>query len=157
MVSILDFFRPARAAEGASGAAKVFPVEKSDIDWRKVLSPEQYRVLRQHGTERPGSSPLEHDPRVGTFYCAGCGNRLFRSDTKFDSGCGWPSFFEAVPGATETTADNSLGMRRVEVHCSRCGGHLGHIFNDGPAPTGNRFCMNGVAMKFQADDKGRAS
>lgn len=151
MASLFNLFRPARAADGASGAAKAYPVTKSDIDWREVLSPEQYRVLRQHGTERPGSSPLEHDPRVGTFFCAGCGTKLYRSDTKFDSGCGWPSFFEALPGAVETTVDRSLGMTRTEVHCSGCGGHLGHVFNDGPRPTGQRFCMNGVAMTFEPD------
>jgi peptide-methionine (R)-S-oxide reductase len=151
MGSLLDFFRMNRAAEGASGPGRGYPVTKSEIDWRKVLTPEQYHVLREHGTERPGSSPLEHDPRVGTFFCAACDQPLYRSDTKFDSGCGWPSFFEALPGAVETSVDNSLGMRRVEVHCSRCGGHLGHVFNDGPRPTGQRFCMNGVAMKFTPD------
>lgn len=140
-----------RAADDGSGTAAGYPVSKSEIDWRKVLTPEQFHVLRQHGTERPGSSPLEHDPRVGTFYCAGCHQKLYRSDTKFDSGCGWPSFFEALPGATQTRTDRSHGMARVEVLCSGCGGHLGHVFNDGPKPTGTRFCMNGVAMTFEPD------
>ena len=144
-----DFFRPARAAEGAARGAS--PVTKTDAEWRAQLTPEQYRVLRQHGTERPGSSPLEHDPRVGTYFCAACNQPLYRSDTKFDSGCGWPSFFEALPGAVETSTDKTLGMTRVEVHCARCGGHLGHVFNDGPRPAGNRFCMNGVAMTFTPD------
>lgn len=151
MASLFDFFKPARAAESGAGAGKTYPVSKSDIDWRSVLSAEQYRVLRQHGTERPGSSPLEHDPRIGAFSCAGCGQKLYRSDTKFDSGCGWPSFFEALPGAVETIIDKTLGMTRVEVRCSGCGGHLGHVFNDGPRPTGQRFCMNGVAMTFTPD------
>ena len=151
MSFLFNLFNSLRSPEGASTGVKSFPVVKSEIDWRKVLSPEQYRVLREHGTERPGSSPLEHDPRIGTFFCAGCGTKLFRSDTKFDSGCGWPSFFETLPGAVETTVDRSLGMTRTEVHCSGRGGHLGHVFNDGPRPTGKRFCMNGVAMRFEPD------
>ena len=149
MSSFRDFFRPMRAAEGAAGGAA--PVTRTDAEWRAQLTPEQYRVLRQHGTERPGSSPFEHDPRVGTYFCAACSQALYRSDTKFDSGCGWPSFFEALPGAVETSVDKTLGMTRVEVHCARCHGHLGHVFNDGPRPTGNRFCMNGVAMTFTPD------
>jgi peptide-methionine (R)-S-oxide reductase len=129
-----------------------FPVEKTDEQWRAELTPEQYGVLRKHGTERPRSSPLDREKRDGTFQCAGCGQALFAANTKFDSGTGWPSFFAPIDGATETRVDRSLFMRRTEVHCSRCGGHLGHVFDDGPQPTGQRFCMNGVAMQFTAKD-----
>lgn len=122
---------------------------KNDDDWRHCLSPDQFKVLRQHGTERPGSSPLNYEKRTGIFSCAGCGQSLFSSDTKFESGTGWPSFWSPLPGAIETTIDNSLFMTRVEVHCAQCGGHLGHVFPDGPAPTGQRYCMNGVALAFQ--------
>jgi len=121
---------------------------KSDEDWRKTLSPEQHHVLREHGTERPGSSPLNGEKRAGTFACAGCGLPLFEAGTKFESGTGWPSFFAPLDGAVETTIDRSLFMTRVEVHCARCGGHLGHVFPDGPKPTGQRYCMNGVALAF---------
>ena len=116
--------------------------------WREKLSPEQYRVLREHGTERPGASPLNAEKRDGLFRCAACDNPLFRSDTKYESGSGWPSFFAPIEGAIETSEDNSLFMRRIEVHCARCKGHLGHLFPDGPKPTGERYCMNGVAMDF---------
>ena len=126
-----------------------FPLQKSDADWRRELTPESYQVLRQHGTERAGTSPLDHEARAGTFRCAGCGQPLFASDTKFDSGTGWPSFFQPLPGAVGTREDRSLFTRRTEVHCSRCGGHLGHVFPDGPEPTGERYCMNGVALKFE--------
>ena len=126
-----------------------FPLQKSDADWRRELTPESYQVLRQHGTERAGTSPLDHEARAGTFRCAGCGQRLFASDAKFDSGTGWPSFFQPLPGAVGTREDRSLFTRRTEVHCSRCGGHLGHVFPDGPEPTGERYCMNGVALKFE--------
>ncbi len=122
---------------------------KSDAEWRTELSPEQYRVLRQHATERPGSSPLNGEKRQGMFVCAGCGQKLFESDTKFESGSGWPSFFAPLPGAVGTEADSSLLMTRTEVHCSRCGGHLGHVFPDGPQPTGDRYCMNGTALRFE--------
>jgi peptide-methionine (R)-S-oxide reductase len=128
-----------------------FPVEKSDSEWRKELAPEQYQVLRQHGTERPGSSPLNREHRPGLFRCAGCGTPLFRMDEKFDSGSGWPSFFAPIEGAVATTEDNSLMMRRVEVHCAACGGHLGHVFEDGPQPTGLRYCMNGTALDFKPE------
>lgn len=151
MASLYDFFRGLRAAENGAGSGKAFAVTKTDAQWRESLTAEQFRVLRGHGTERPGSSPLEHDPRTGTFFCAGCEQPLYRSNMKFDSGCGWPSFFEALPGATQTSIDKTHGMARVEVHCSRCGGHLGHVFKDGPRPTGDRFCMNGAAMKFEPD------
>jgi peptide-methionine (R)-S-oxide reductase len=121
----------------------------SDAEWKKRLTPEQYQVLRHHGTERPGSCALNFEKRAGTFSCVGCGQPLFKSGVKFESGTGWPSFTDPLPGAVEDTVDNSHGMTRTEVHCSRCGGHLGHVFPDGPPPTGLRYCMNGVAMKFQ--------
>jgi peptide-methionine (R)-S-oxide reductase len=121
----------------------------TDAEWRAKLSPEQYRILRQHATERPGSSPLNAEKRQGMFVCAGCGQKLFGSDTKFESGSGWPSFFAPLPGAVGTETDRSLLMSRTEVHCSRCGGHLGHVFPDGPLPTGERYCMNGVALRFE--------
>jgi peptide-methionine (R)-S-oxide reductase len=126
---------------------------KTDEEWRHCLSPVQYRVLREHGTERPGSSPLNFEKRTGTFSCAGCGQPLFSSDTKFESGTGWPSFWAPLPDAIATTVDNSHFMTRVEVHCARCGGHLGHVFPDGPAPTGERYCMNGVALTFQVAER----
>ena len=116
--------------------------------WRDTLSPEQYRVMREHGTERAGASPLNYEKRDGLFHCAACNNPLFRSDTKYESGSGWPSFFAPIEGAVETQEDNSLFMRRVEAHCAQCKGHLGHVFPDGPKPTGERFCMNGVALDF---------
>src|SRR5687768_13578385 len=125
-----------------------FPVKKTDEDWQQSLTPEQYKVLREHGTERAFTSPLNDEKRKGTFVCAGCGQALFTSDTKYDSGTGWPSFFKAKDDAVATTVDKSMFMVRTEVHCSRCGGHLGHLFPDGPRPTGERYCMNGAAMKF---------
>jgi peptide-methionine (R)-S-oxide reductase len=130
-----------------------FPVHKSDAEWKKELTPAQFKVLREHGTERAGSSPLDAEKRKGTFTCAGCGNRLFASDTKFESGTGWPSFYRPLEGAVGTTADRSWFMVRTEVHCARCGGHLGHVFDDGPPPTGLRYCMNGVAMNFVPEEK----
>ena len=123
----------------------------TDADWRKRLDPQAYDVLRKHGTERPGTSPLNHEKRKGTFACAACDLPLFSSDTKFESGTGWPSFYQPLPGAIGTTSDRSFFMTRTEVHCSRCEGHLGHVFDDGPKPTGLRYCMNGVAMKFAAE------
>ena len=125
------------------------PIEKPDAEWREELTPEQYRVLREHGTERPGSSPLNAEKRAGTFLCAACQTALFDSDAKYESHSGWPSFYAPLDGAVATTEDRSLGMRRVEVHCARCGGHLGHVFPDGPQPTGLRYCMNGAAMTFE--------
>jgi peptide-methionine (R)-S-oxide reductase len=122
---------------------------KTEDDWRESLTPEQFRVLRQHGTERAGTSPLNSEKREGTFRCAGCGRDLFSSHTKFESGTGWPSFWEPVDAAIETTTDRSYGMTRTEVHCAGCGGHLGHVFPDGPEPTGLRYCMNGVSLDFQ--------
>lgn len=121
---------------------------KTDADWQRELSPEQFRVLRKHATERAGTSPLNVEKRDGKYVCAGCGQELFASDTKFESGTGWPSFWEPLPGAIETKTDRSLFSVRTEVHCSRCQGHLGHVFDDGPRPTGLRYCMNGVAMQF---------
>ena len=125
-----------------------FSVEKTPEDWKCDLSPEQFYVLREHGTERAGTSPLNHEKREGTFVCAGCEQALFEAGTKFESGTGWPSFFQPIEGAVETSEDRAFFMARTEVHCSRCGGHLGHVFPDGPPPTGLRYCMNGVAMKF---------
>jgi peptide-methionine (R)-S-oxide reductase len=132
-----------------TGAAQSFPFRLSDAQWRRRLNPRQYAVLRQGETERPGSSPLDREHRRGTFHCAGCGLALFASATKFESRTGWPSFFRPLPRAVVTRADNSLFMSRTEVLCARCGGHLGHVFNDGPRPTGLRYCMNGVAMVFR--------
>jgi len=132
-------------------------VKKTDNEWQETLSPTQYEVLRCHGTEMRGSSPLNKEKRAGTYRCAGCGAELFSSETKFDSGTGWPSFDAPMPDAVETTVDQSHFMSRTEVHCQRCGGHLGHVFPDGPTPTGARYCMNGVALKFDPavkDEKG---
>jgi peptide-methionine (R)-S-oxide reductase len=126
-----------------------FRVEKSPDEWRRELTPEAYRVLREHGTERSGSSPLNDEHRPGTFRCAACGAPLFSADTKFESGSGWPSFYQPMPGAVGTHEDRSLFMQRTEVHCANCGGHLGHVFPDGPKPTGERYCMNGVALRFE--------
>ncbi len=126
-----------------------------DDKWRDTLTPEQYHVLREHGTERPGSSPLLEEHREGMFRCAACGQELFSSDTKYESCTGWPSFFRPVEGAVGTKVDDSFLMRRTEVHCSRCGGHLGHVFPDGPEPTGLRFCMNGVALQFEPKEDGK--
>lgn len=127
-----------------------FPVTRTDDEWRKILSPEQYRVLRGHGTERAGTSPLDKTYSPGMYTCAGCGQPLYSSDHKFDSGTGWPSFFQAVDDkSVGTTIDKSFFMTRTEVHCANCGGHLGHVFNDGPKPTGLRHCINGVALKFE--------
>jgi len=137
------------AAAGAPQAPEKFEVTLSDAEWRKKLTPAQYNVLRQEGTERPFSSPLNNEHRKGTFACAGCQLDLFSSSTKFDSGTGWPSFWAPLPNAVGQTRDVSFGMVRTAVHCHRCGGHLGHVFDDGPKPTGLRYCMNGVAMTFR--------
>jgi peptide-methionine (R)-S-oxide reductase len=134
---------------GAAGAQRAFPFRLTDAQWRKRLSPAAYAVLRKHDTERPGSSPLDREKRRGTFHCAGCNHRLFSSTTKFDSGTGWPSFWQPLPRAIGTSIDRSLREIRTEVHCANCGGHLGHVFDDGPRPTGKRYCMNGVAMAFR--------
>ncbi|WP_236841876.1 peptide-methionine (R)-S-oxide reductase MsrB [Bosea sp. PAMC 26642] len=126
-----------------------FAVTHTDAEWRELLTPEQYRVLRQHGTERAGSCALNYEKRAGTFTCAGCDNPLFTTGKKFESGTGWPSFDKPLEGAVGVTEDRKFGMVRTEVHCARCGGHLGHVFPDGPPPTGLRYCMNGVAMNFE--------
>ena len=123
--------------------------QKTDADWQAALTPQQYKVLRQHGTEPAGTSPLNMEKRDGTFACAGCGQPLFSADTKFESGTGWPSFFKPLENSVETTTDRTLGMTRVEVHCRNCGGHLGHVFPDGPQPTGARFCMNSASLDFK--------
>lgn len=141
------FAPSARASDQSNG---VFPVQKSDAEWQKILTKEQFYVLRQHGTERAFTSPLDKVYADGEYRCAGCDTLLFTSDTKFDSRTGWPSFFKPVEKAVGTKTDRSFFMERTEVHCATCGGHLGHVFPDGPAPTGKRYCMNGVAMKFVA-------
>src|SRR6188472_4532248 len=130
-------------------AAEKFEVEKTDAEWRAQLTPQQYDILRKQGTERPGSSPLLKEKRKGIFACAGCDLPLFSSETKFESGTGWPSFYQPLPNAVDTHTDRSFFMTRTEVHCARCIGHLGHVFEDGPKPTGLRYCMNGVALKFE--------
>ena len=149
-------FIPGAAAMGIFGKknenteGKVFPFQLSEAEWRKRLTEQQFHVLRDHGTERAFSSPLNDEKRNGTFLCAGCDNPLFSSEHKFDSGTGWPSFWQPVgAGAVGTSEDSKFFMTRTEVHCANCGGHLGHVFDDGPKPTGLRYCMNGVAMKFQ--------
>jgi peptide-methionine (R)-S-oxide reductase len=136
--------RPSAAAESEES----FEVSLSEDEWRERLTANQFRILRQEGTERPGSSPLNDEKRTGTFHCAGCALPLFASNTKFESGTGWPSFWTPIERAVGTRTDNSLWMTRTEVHCRRCGGHLGHVFNDGPPPTGLRYCINGIALTF---------
>src|SRR2546429_666036 len=135
------------AATDAAPAAK-FEIEKSDEEWRKLLTPAQYDVLRKHGTERPGTSPLNAEKRKGTFACAGCDLPLFSSDTKYESGTGWPSFWQPLDNAIGETKDTTFGMTRTEVHCRRCGGHMGHVFDDGPKPTGLRYCIDGFGLVF---------
>jgi len=125
-----------------------YEVQKNEQEWKEVLSPEAFKVLRKHGTERAGTSPLDKVYDPGTYVCAGCGQPLFDAETKFNSGTGWPSFYQPLEDAIDTTVDRSLFMSRTEVHCNRCGGHLGHVFGDGPKPTGQRYCMNGVSLKF---------
>jgi len=136
-------------------ASETFEVVKSEDEWRRALDPEQFHVLRQHGTERAGSSALNDEKREGTFVCAGCGQRLFSSGTKFESGTGWPSFWAPIERAIGLTTDRRFFMTRTEVHCARCGGHLGHVFPDGPPPTGQRYCMNGAALLFEPGGEGR--
>ena len=138
------------SATPAAEAATRYEVSHTDAEWQKLLRPDQYRVLRQAGTEAPFSSPLNKEKRAGTFTCAGCDLPLFSSATKFDSGTGWPSFWQAMDKAVEEKSDTTLFMKRTEVLCRRCGGHLGHVFDDGPKPTGLRYCMNGLALNFKA-------
>ncbi len=149
--SITSLFKGKRTDAAPEGPS--YDIQKSDAEWRQALSPEAYYVLRQHGTERAGSSPLDKQYGAGTYACAGCGQPLFASTTKFNSGTGWPSFYAPLEAAVETTTDRSLFMTRTEVHCGRCGGHLGHVFDDGPRPTGQRYCMNGVSLKFEPEQK----
>lgn len=141
-----------RLASTETAAPQEFEVMKSDEEWKKALSPEQFAVLRQHGTERAGTSPLDKTYDPGEYRCAACGQPLFSSDTKYDSGSGWPSFWAPLDKAVGTSTDFKLVYPRTEVHCSRCGGHLGHVFDDGPDPTGQRYCINGVALDFEAKD-----
>jgi peptide-methionine (R)-S-oxide reductase len=138
-----------RYLKASPQAAEKFEVEKSDAEWRVQLTPQQYEILRREGTERPGSSPLLKEHRKGTFACAGCDLSLFSSETKFESGTGWPSFYQSLKNAVDTRDDRSYGVLRTEVHCHRCGGHLGHVFNDGPKPTGLRYCIDGLALVFR--------
>ena len=128
---------------------ETYEVNLSDAEWRQRLSQEQYTVLRRHGTERAGTSPLDKRYDPGSYECAGCGQKLFEADTKYDSRSGWPSFWKPIEGAVATTTDHNIGYARTEVHCSKCGGHLGHVFPDGPQPTGERYCMNGVSLSFK--------
>ncbi|NKI69912.1 peptide-methionine (R)-S-oxide reductase MsrB [Collimonas pratensis] len=134
-----------------AGAVEKYEVMHTDAEWKQRLNPTQYAILRQEATERPFSSPLDHEKRAGTFFCAGCDLAAFSSKTKFDSGTGWPSFWQPLPNAVSTRTDSTLGMSRTEVHCRRCGGHLGHVFDDGPKPTGLRYCMNGAVLTFKPE------
>ena len=146
---MFSLFRWGSGMEAAPGGK--FEIDKSEEEWRKLLTPAQYDVLRKHGTERAGTSPLNAEKRKGSFACAGCDLPLFSSETKYESGTGWPSFWQPLSNAVGTSVDKSFFTTRTEVHCRRCGGHLGHVFEDGPKPTGLRYCMNGVAMKFAPD------
>jgi peptide-methionine (R)-S-oxide reductase len=145
-IAMISLFRWGAQSDAAPG--EKFEIEKSDEEWRRSLTPAQYEILRKHGTERAGSSPLHRDKRMGTFACAGCDLPLFSSETKFESGTGWPSFWQPLPNAVGTSTDKAFFTTRTEVHCRRCGGHLGHVFEDGPKPTGLRYCMNGLSLKF---------
>lgn len=140
----------ALAAGGRFADAETFEVTKSDDEWRKILTPEQFATLREEATEKPGTSKLLDEHRKGTFNCAGCDLPIYSSEAKYESGTGWPSFFDVLPNAVGRKEDNTLFTNRTEIHCRRCGGHLGHVFDDGPKPTGLRYCMNGVALKFVA-------
>jgi len=142
-----------RSGGRGHSSKNIFPVAMSEEDWRRKLTPAQYRVLREHGTERAGSSPLDKEYADGVYHCAGCGQPLFASDAKFNSGTGWPSFSSPLDQAVETQTDRSFFMTRTEVHCGRCGGHLGHVFDDGPQPTGLRYCMNGAALELHPGEQ----
>jgi len=150
-VGLFAALRWLRGSE-AKAADEHFEVEMSDDEWKKKLTPAQFQILRKHGTEPPGTSPLNKEHRKGTFACAGCDLPLFASETKFESGTGWPSFYQPLANAVGTTEDRSYMMLRTEVHCHRCGGHLGHVFDDGPKPTGLRYCMNGLSLSFKPAD-----
>ena len=143
----------ASATAGTAAGGAAFEVTKTEEEWRRLLTPAQYRVLREHGTERAGTSPLNAEKRAGTYACAGCGNPLFASATKFDSGTGWPSFWAPIEGAIGTSEDRSLFLVRTEVHCARCGGHQGHVFEDGPPPTDLRYCINSVSLRLVPDEE----
>jgi peptide-methionine (R)-S-oxide reductase len=147
-------FRALRGVEARAAGTEHFEVEMSDDEWRRKLSPAQFDILRRHGTEAPGSSPLNKEHRKGVFACAGCDLPLFSSETKFESGTGWPSFYAPLSNAVATSEDRSFMMTRTEVHCRRCGGHMGHVFDDGPKPTGLRYCMNGLSLTFAPAETG---
>ena len=138
--------------DDAKAKEAITPIKKTDAEWKEILTSEQYRVLRKEGTERAGTSPLNNEKRAGTYHCAGCELPLFSSKTKYDSGTGWPSFYQPLENAVATKADYWLGYKRTEYHCARCGGHQGHVFDDGPEPTGLRYCNNGVALKFKPEE-----
>jgi peptide-methionine (R)-S-oxide reductase len=145
-------FAATRRFDAHAATEGVFEVTRTDEEWRAMLTPEQFSVLRQEATERPFTSPLNDEKRAGVFHCAGCDLAVYASDVKYDSGTGWPSFWQSLPGAIGTKADNTFFMTRTECHCSRCGGHFGHIFDDGPPPTGKRHCLNGVALTFRPSE-----